>query len=288
MQKPQKRYRNRWNDLKIVIETKIIECVSFVFSFFFVLRCCYWSCGVYVLCVERLTVSPRVDQNQWKSLIKTTTHKNPSTHIHTETNHIYTNTIWFYSLSLSLFCLFSFSSSAYPPSRLIIILLGTISLSYSKTKTNDKRLEDYGIETSTRDLKHLSNLSISNLRTTTPNIGTTSTSPNPSSHNHKSTDDYCLFKYNEPSDCNHLCKDPNKTKKKKQKKKKQNIHNSQNPFWIIPFLFFLFFPTQFILFCELWDMILWISVFVPICACVLYSLCVCVCVFRSLLNLFLF
>lgn len=64
---------------------------------------------------------------------------------------------------------------------------------------------EYGIETPTGDLKHLSNLSISNLRTTNPNIATTSTSTNPS-YIHKSTNDnnYCLYKYNEFNECNNL------------------------------------------------------------------------------------
>lgn len=64
---------------------------------------------------------------------------------------------------------------------------------------------EYGIETPTGDLKGLSNLSISNLRTTNPNIATTSTTINPS-YAHKPTNDtnYCLYKYNEFNECNHL------------------------------------------------------------------------------------
>lgn len=64
---------------------------------------------------------------------------------------------------------------------------------------------EYGIETPSGDLKDLSNLSISNLRTTNPNIATTSTATNPS-YAHKSTNDnnYCLYKYNEFNECNHL------------------------------------------------------------------------------------
>lgn len=64
---------------------------------------------------------------------------------------------------------------------------------------------EYGIETPTGDLKHLSNLSISNLRTTNPNIATTSTTSNPS-YTHRPTNDnnYCLYKYNEFNECNHL------------------------------------------------------------------------------------
>lgn len=86
------------------------------------------------------------------------------------------------------------------------------------TKINDKiefvfkllLFAEYGIETSTGDLNNLSNLSISNLRTTTSNIATTSTSTNPS-YNHKSTDDYCLYKYNELNEYNHLCKEIKQT-----------------------------------------------------------------------------
>lgn len=71
---------------------------------------------------------------------------------------------------------------------------------------------EYGIETPTGDLKHLSNLSISNLRTTNPNIATTSTTTNPSYTHNKSANDnnYCLYKYNEFNECNHLMQNNNK------------------------------------------------------------------------------
>ncbi|XP_055315817.1 putative uncharacterized protein DDB_G0282133 isoform X4 [Sitodiplosis mosellana] len=71
--------------------------------------------------------------------------------------------------------------------------------------------KQYGIETPTGDLKHLSNLSISNLRTTNPNIATTSTTINPS-YTHKPTNDnnYCLYKYNEFNECNNLMQNNSK------------------------------------------------------------------------------
>lgn len=71
-----------------------------------------------------------------------------------------------------------------------------------------KSSAEYGIECPTGDLKNLSNLSISNLRTTSPNIATssTTTTTNPS-YTHKPTNDnnYCLYKYNEfNNECNNL------------------------------------------------------------------------------------
>ncbi|XP_031620295.1 potassium voltage-gated channel subfamily H member 7-like isoform X2 [Contarinia nasturtii] len=83
--------------------------------------------------------------------------------------------------------------------------------SSSPTVTSLTVHKQYGIETPTGDLKHLSNLSISNLRTTNPNIATTSTTTNPPyTHNKPANDNnYCLYKYNEFNECNHLVQNNN-------------------------------------------------------------------------------